>query len=177
MLKAEKQQKKFDSLFLQSQEQALKDKMNSSKFFKKIIFTTILTTPIFLSGCATVLTSNNISFPVKTDPEGAQVNAVRLHGSKKVKKIKFACVSPCSFKLRQDHSYIININKSGYKKYTKKVSSDASVEAIGGSVLGNVLLGGIVGAGVDAVSGADDRLFPDHLNVKLINEDAVKNNK
>lgn len=135
-----------------------------------VLKTVFLAVPVFLSGCATLVTSNNISFPVKTNPEGAQITANREHGSKNIKKIKMYCVSPCSFELRQDHDYIISIVKRDYKSYKKIIHSDASVEGTSGSFASNLITLGIfapIGMGVDAVSGADDRLFPGSLNVKL----------
>lgn len=141
--------------------------MIKNSTFIKIVF---LISPVLLSGCAAMFTSNNIAFPVKTNPDGAQVIATREHGSKKIKKIKMSCVSPCSFELRQDHDYIINITKPNYKPYKKIIHSDASIEGMSGSLGSNLLGEGIfapIGMGVDAVSGADDRLFPGSLNVKL----------
>lgn len=149
-------------------------------FFNKLLLIVFISIPLFLSGCAAVFTSDNISFPVKTDPEGAQVYAFREHGSKNIKKIKMSCVSPCSFELRQDHNYIVDINKHDYKPYSRIIHSYSSVEGISGSLASNVISEGLfapIGMGIDAVSGADDRLFPGHITLQLIKSTDPENYK
>ena len=122
-----------------------------------------------LSGCATIDTSNNIGFPVKTKPEGAKVTAFS-----KTLKTTVKCVSPCTMTLRQTHDYVVTIKKKGYETHHIKVESDDSVEGDAGSFGQNLLAFGIgapIGMIVDGISGANDRLFPGHANVtlKLVN--------
>ncbi len=118
---------------------------------------------LMLNGCATTITSNNISFPVKTVPEGASVSAFSkgLHQTVRCGK------SPCTMNLRQTHDYMVTIKKNGYETQHIKVKSENSVEGDSGSLVGNAIAGGAIGLFVDAGSGADDRLFPGSLNLKL----------
>lgn len=118
-----------------------------------------------LSGCATLDTSNNIGFPVKTKPEGAKVAAYS-----KTLKTTVKCVSPCTMTLRQTHDYVVTIKKKGYVTHRIKVESDDSIEGDAGSFGQNFLAfgpAGIIGMAVDGMSGANDRLFPGHANVTL----------
>jgi hypothetical protein len=120
-----------------------------------------------LSGCATIDTSNNIGFPVKTKPEGAKVTAFS-----KTLKTTVKCVSPCTMTLRQTHDYLVTIKKNGYEAHHIKVESDDSIEGDAGSFgqnLSFILLPpvALIGMTVDGISGADDRLFPGHANVTL----------
>lgn len=118
-----------------------------------------------LSGCATIDTSNNIGFPVKTKPEGAKVTAFS-----KTLKTTVKCVSPCTMTLRQTHDYVVTIKKKGYTTHHIKVESDDSIEGDAGSFGQNFLVfgpAGLIGMAVDGISGANDRLFPGHANVTL----------
>jgi hypothetical protein len=124
-----------------------------------------MATAVLLSGCATIDTSNNIGFSVKTKPEGAKVTAYS-----KTLKETVKCVSPCTMTLRQTHDYLVTVKKKGYETHHIKVKSEDSVEGDAGSFASNALTLGIfapIGMGVDAVSGADDRLFPGHANITL----------
>lgn len=126
---------------------------------------TAMVTAALLSGCATVDTSNNIGFSVKTKPEGAHVFAYS-----KTLKETVKCISPCTMTLRQTHDYLVTIKKKGYETHHIKVKSEDSVEGDAGSFGQNLLTFGVaapIGMVVDGVSGADDRLFPGHANVTL----------
>lgn len=118
-----------------------------------------------LSGCATIDTSNNIGFSVKTKPEGAHVFAYS-----KTLKTTVKCVSPCDMTLRQTHDYLVTIKKPGYETRHIKVHSEDSVEGDAGSFAQNLVTFGAaapIGMIVDGVSGADDRLFPGSVNIAL----------
>lgn len=132
---------------------------------KTVVTVTAISTAALLSGCATIDTSNNIGFPVKTKPEGAKVTAYS-----KTLKTTVKCVSPCTMTLRQTHDYIVTIKKKGYDTHRIKVESDDSIEGDAGSFGQNLLAFGIgapIGMIVDGISGANDRLFPGHVNITL----------
>jgi len=75
----------------------------------------------------------------------------------------FKGVTPCSFDLERNKEHIIRISKEGYK--TAQV---VLRKTICGSTCGNVILGGIIGLGVDAMSGAMFKLIPEKVNVNLV---------
>ena len=110
-----------------------------------------------LGGCATVTRGSNDSWTVNTDPVGASVKTSN----------QFACdATPCTFKMARKSEFDVTINKPGYKTWTGHVTHHIS-NAGGAGLAGNVLVGGIIGIGVDAYSGAMNDLVPNPLTVKL----------
>ena len=61
---------------------------------------------------------------------------------------------------KRDHSLVFELE--GYQ--TEQVTI---THVISGAVAGNILLGGLIGWGVDAMSGAQYRLVPETVNVEL----------
>lgn len=110
-----------------------------------------------LGGCATITRSSSDTWTVQTEPSGA---AVRTSN-------QFACdETPCTFKMARKAEFTVTIVKPGYKTWSGQVTHHVS-GAGGAGMAGNVLLGGIIGAGVDAYSGAMYNLAPNPLVVKL----------
>ena len=110
-----------------------------------------------LGGCATVTRGLDDSWTVNTTPSGA---SVRTSG-------QFYCdATPCTFKLPRKSQFDVTIAKAGYKSWTGHVTHHVS-GAGGAGMAGNVVLGGIIGAGVDASSGAMLDLTPNPLSVTL----------
>ncbi len=129
---------------------------------KKIYFLLLGTS--MLSGCASLDTSNNIGFPIKTTPSGAKATAYNPHIKEQV-----SCTTPCKLTLRQTHNYVIKIDKKGYHHLNVPIKSQGSVEGTAGSLAANswLLILAPVGMAVDGATGADDRLFPGHINAVL----------
>lgn len=110
-----------------------------------------------LSACATVTRGSNDTWTVETTPSGA---AVRTSNG-------FACdQTPCSFKMPRKSEFTVNITKPGYKPWTGQVTHKVS-GAGGAGMAGNVLVGGVIGAGVDVATGAMLDLVPNPLTVTL----------
>lgn len=110
-----------------------------------------------LGGCATVTRGSNDTWSVNTEPSGAAVRTTN----------QFACDStPCTFKMARKSEFDVTITKPGYKTWTGHVTHHVA-GAGGAAMAGNVILGGIIGAGVDAYSGAMNDLVPNPLTVKL----------
>jgi hypothetical protein len=109
------------------------------------------------AACATVTRGSNDTFTVQTSPNGA---AVRTSNG-------FACdQTPCSFKMSRKSEFGVDITKPGYKSWHGQVTNKVS-GAGGVGMAGNVLVGGIIGAGVDVVTGAMLDLTPNPLVVIL----------
>lgn len=115
------------------------------------------------AACATVTRGVHESWSVETAPSGAQVKTSN----------GFACdQTPCTFRMERKTEFEVTISKEGYKTWTGHVTH--SVSAGGGAgMAGNVILGGIIGAGVDATSGAMMDLKPNPLKVTLEKDDAA----
>jgi len=118
----------------------------------------ILALTVGVSGCATVTRGTTEAFSIETTPGGATVNT-----SLGVMCAPTPCVIP---KIRHESEFTVTISKPGYITATYNVTHQT---ASGGSagMAGNLLLGGIIGAAVDANNGATQELVPNPLRVTL----------
>ena len=110
-----------------------------------------------LAACATITRGQHTAWEVNTNPPGAKVRTSN----------GFFCDStPCSLTMPRKSEFTATISKAGFKtlevRVTNKVSSGGGV-----GMAGNVLLGGIIGAGVDVTTGAMLDLTPNPLNISL----------
>lgn len=110
-----------------------------------------------LTACATMTRGTTQEFKVESTPPGASVTTSN----------GFTCPStPCTFRMARKSGFTVTIAKDGYVEQTHPVES--SMSGGGGAALaGNLLVGGIIGAGVDASSGALNDLRPNPLIVTL----------
>ena len=110
------------------------------------------------SGCATITRGTNEAFTVETEPSGARATT----------SLGLSCEpTPCVIpRISREAEFTVTLSKEGYKTTTHNVSHQT---AGGGSagMAGNVLLGGVVGAVVDANNGATQELVPNPLRVTL----------
>jgi len=124
------------------------------KIIKIILMGCIITTSI---GCASITRGTKDTLIVNSDPSGANVSlSTGLQGK-----------TPCTFKVSRKGGFVVKIEKEGYE--TVEVQVVGQMSGGGGAALaGNVLLGGIIGAGVDAATGATKDLKPNPIDVKLV---------
>lgn len=108
------------------------------------------------SGCATVTRGTSQAWTVQTEPAGADV---RLSSGE-------TCKSPCTLKKKRKHGFTVDIAKDGYEPVKTDVVSTGSKAGAWG-MAGNALVGGLIGVGIDAGSGATRDLSPNPLVVKL----------
>lgn len=110
-----------------------------------------------LSACATVTRGSSTAWEVQTDPPGARVETTNGH----------MCPStPCSIKMPRKSEFTATIAKEGYVPATVSVTNKVS-GAGGVGMAGNVILGGVIGAGVDLATGAMLDLTPNPVVLKL----------
>jgi hypothetical protein len=94
---------------------------------------------------------------VESEPTGARVTLSNgLTGT-----------TPATFTLRRKGEYVVTIAKDGYETVTVNVTHKI-VGAGSAGMAGNILLGGIIGAAVDASSGAMYDLVPNPVKVNLV---------
>jgi hypothetical protein len=107
-------------------------------------------------GCATVIrgTTNTIGFDSR--PSQAEVRTSNGLG----------CVTPCSLVVKRNEEFIATFSKPGYRSQQVEVKIQLAPEGAVG-VAGNVLVGGIIGLGVDAVTGAGGEHVPNPVSVVL----------
>ncbi len=110
-----------------------------------------------LSGCATITRGTSEMYRIETDPPGAIAtlsnNAV--------------CKTPCDIRVNRRSSFRVDIIKPGYEDFSIYIQS--TVDGAGkAGMAGNIIAGGIIGAGVDAGSGAMHSHQPNPLVVTLV---------
>lgn len=111
---------------------------------------------LFLTGCASITRGTSEVFVIQTTPVGA---SVALSNG-------LSCTSPCSLKVKRRGDFVVTISKDGYETVTSNISS--SIDTGGGAAMaGNVILGGVIGAGIDAGTGAMHSHKPNPLVVTL----------
>lgn len=110
---------------------------------------------ILLSGCGSIINGTTQKVAISSNPVGAKVVAV---GG----KTNVEMVTPCTMELKRKHDYVLSVTKEGYKPKDVQLTS-----VISGAVAGNILLGGLIGWGVDAASGGDSKLIPEVVSVQL----------
>jgi len=110
-----------------------------------------------LGGCATITRGTTAEFTVQSKPPGAQVRT----------STGFTCAAtPCTFKMPRKEAFDITIEKAGFQPAVAHVKSVMAGNGAAG-FLGNALVGGVIGAGVDISSGAMMDLSPNPLSVEL----------
>lgn len=109
------------------------------------------------TGCATITRGTKDTLVVESDPAGANVTLSNGMTGK----------TPTSFKLPRKHPLTVTIAKEGYETLTINVNSQVSGAGAAG-MAGNVLVGGLVGAVVDPLSGAMKDLRPNPVKATLV---------
>ena len=107
---------------------------------------------IFGQGCATIVHGTTQEISVSSDPTEARVN---VDGA-------FISTTPCTVELKRGKNHVVTISKDGY--HTEQITV---MKVVSGAVAGNILAGGFIGWGVDAISGAQYRLVPETVSVTL----------
>ena len=127
---------------------------NGTPKWAKLIGTVLIAG--ILPGCATITRGTKQSFTVLSEPPSADVelsNGLR-------------CKTPCSLKVPRKDGFVVKINKEGYEPVEATITSQMSGGG-GVALAGNILLGGLIGGGVDASNGSTKELKPNPLSVKL----------
>ena len=110
-----------------------------------------------LTACGTITRGTNDVWEVETDPPGASVSTSN----------GYRCEStPCAIKMPRKSEFLATIEREGYQTHRVNVTNRVSGGG-GAAMAGNVVLGGIIGAGVDAGTGAMLDLTPNPLVLKL----------
>ena len=110
-----------------------------------------------LTSCGSITRGTKEVLEIKTDPSGARVETSN----------NMMCRStPCGLKMPRKSEVSVYITKKGCKPLTVNVTNQTA-SAGAASMAGNVVLGGLVGAGVDVYTGASKELVPNPIDVKL----------
>lgn len=113
------------------------------------------------SACATVTRGTKEVFVVETTPSGASVE---------LSNGQICPSTPCSFKVKRNEEFTATISKRGFATTTHRIQTQIAREGAMG-MAGNLLAGGIVGAGigagVDYYTGAHKEFLPNPLIIVL----------
>jgi hypothetical protein len=111
---------------------------------------------LFSSGCATITRGTQDTLIVESDPPGADVTLSNGLSGK----------TPATFKLPRKETVVVKISRDGYEPVEINVVPQI-VGAGAAGMAGNVILGGVIGAAVDAGTGSMKDLKPNPVSVKL----------
>jgi hypothetical protein len=114
---------------------------------------------VAFTGCATITRGTTTGFAITTEPTGANVSLSN----------GLSCTTPCALKVKRRPGFTVSISKEGYKEVSTNVISQISGGG-GTAMAGNILLGGIIGAGVDGSTGAMNDLNPNPLHIIMEEE-------
>lgn len=110
--------------------------------------------------CTTVTRGTSESYAIETEPAGAQAKVTDARGT-------LQCTTPCSLKVKRRGNLHVVIAKDGFETVDTSVAS--SVDGAGAAgMAGNVVLGGLIGAAIDAGSGAMHSHKPNPLRVVMV---------
>lgn len=120
----------------------------------RIVLVAALVLP--LGACASITRGTTNQLTVTTTPPGASVRTSLNH----------ACQSPCTFSVGRKDEFIVTANLPGYREASVPVKTRLAGSGAAGFA-GNVLLGGVVGMGVDAATGATLEHYPNPVAITL----------
>ena len=104
------------------------------------------------TGCATIVSGTTQKMSVTSQPTDAIAKVDN----------NLSARTPATFTLERRHDHTIEISKEGYKTTSVMIK-----RTFNGMATGNVLLGGIIGGGIDAASGAGNKLVPERVDIIL----------
>ena len=108
-----------------------------------------------ITGCATITRGTEQDVPFNSTPQKATVSV----SSKQ-------CITPCGLKLKRNQTHKVMMSKVGYRDAGAVLTP--SIEGAGAAgFAGNVIVGGVIGMGVDAASGAMYTLNPQTVHLDL----------
>lgn len=126
-------------------------------FLKAIIVLLCLQMSI---GCATIIHGSSQNVQINSSPDEAEI---WIDGAVYGK-------TPARINLERKHEYLVTLKKDGYKEASVKIESKTSAW-----IIGNVIFGGLIGCGIDLISGGAYELGPERLDVNLTQLSVMKN--
>jgi hypothetical protein len=111
---------------------------------------------LLVGACSTVTRGTTNQIQIMSEPAGASVRTSLNHN----------CTTPCTLSVGRKDEFSIALNLAGYKEQVVEVRTRIAGAGVAGFA-GNVIVGGVVGMGVDAVTGSTLEHFPNPIEVKL----------
>jgi hypothetical protein len=123
----------------------------------RLLLAAALAVPCF--GCASVTRGTTENISIASTPAGATAEISGLD-------VPTACVTPCAVLAKRNADITVTINKEGYEPQVIPLTKEVPGTGAAGFA-GNILAGGLVGMGVDAVTGAAQDHKPNPVIVTL----------
>ena len=103
-------------------------------------------------GCATIIHGSSQDINISSSPDEAEVwiDGARMG------------TTPTKVTLKRKNDYLVTVKKEGYKEATMKIEGETSAW-----VIGNVIFGGIIGCGIDFITGGAYDLKPERVDINL----------
>ncbi|WP_020185554.1 PEGA domain-containing protein [Methylopila sp. 73B] len=120
-------------------------------------FVLVIAAAASLAGCASITRGSTNQITVTTEPAGASVRTSMNHGCP---------TSPCTFTVGRKDEFIVTASKPGYRDAAMPVKTRIAGSGAAGFA-GNVLVGGVIGMGVDAATGATLEHYPNPIVLAL----------
>src|SRR5215831_3578056 len=111
---------------------------------------------IVLSGCATVTRGTTDQLQLLSEPPGAEAHTSLGH----------VCVTPCTLQFNRKDEFTVTFSKPGYQDQQVAVTTRVAGAGVAGFA-GNLVVGGVVGMGVDAATGSTLEHVPNPVSVHL----------
>lgn len=121
-------------------------------FKRLVLLSLLLCFSISVSGCATVMGGTTQKVGISSTPSGA---LVRVNGVSQGK-------TPLIANLRRKDNHMVKIELEGYEPYETTLTRHVS-----GWIWGNIIVGGLIGLGIDALTGGLYKLTPTEINAEL----------
>jgi PEGA domain len=113
---------------------------------------------VAVGGCATIVQSPRQQVSVASTPSGATVSIDHVERGK----------TPLVAELKRKDSHVLRIELAGYQPYEATLNRRVS-----GWVWGNIVFGGLIGLGVDALTGSMYKLNPEQVSAALTSGQAA----
>jgi hypothetical protein len=124
-----------------------------SAIFRRIAHIGLGASVVCLGACASIMHGTHQDVGISSNPTGAQVSVDGQITGK----------TPIVANLRRKENHIIHLELAGYKPYDTTVTRSVS-----GWVWGNIVIGGLIGLAVDAISGGLYKLTPEQVSGTLL---------
>ncbi|MDP2355186.1 MAG: translation initiation factor 2 [Beijerinckiaceae bacterium] len=109
-----------------------------------------------LAGCATVTRGTTSQVQIVSEPTGVTART----------SLGYQCSTPCTLQVSRKDEFAVTFTMPGYEEQTVAVRTQLAGSGAAGFA-GNLLLGGVVGMGVDAATGSTLEHVPNPVSVVM----------
>jgi membrane-bound inhibitor of C-type lysozyme len=109
-----------------------------------------------LGACATVTRGTTNQLQIESEPSGAQVKT----------SLGQSCNTPCTLTVNRKDEFSVTYSKPGYANETVQVKTQIAGAGAAGLV-GNAIVGGVIGIGVDVITGSTLEHTPNPVKAAL----------